>query len=232
MPAWLNTEQVLEYLVNLMVIFLICPLHEFAHAFAADKLGDNTARLQGRLTIDPIAHIDPFGALLLFFFGFGWAKPVPVNPANFRHKNLDMMLVAVAGPLTNLLAAAAGVAAIQMCGGFETYLEREPLALHADGTPASYFFLMLFHFVAINLSLCLFNLLPVPPLDGSRVLNYFLPPRAAVWFMKHSRIFYGVVFVLMITGLLGAPISYASYHILHFLVNASSVLPVVVTWQS
>ena len=232
MPAWLNTTMILEHLVNLMVIFLILPLHEFAHAFVAHKLGDDTAKQQGRMTVDPLAHIDPVGALLLFFFGFGWAKPVPVNPANFKHKNLDMMLVAIAGPLTNLLAAAIGVAAIQMTGGFEHYFQREPLALHTDGTPASYFYLMLFHFVAINLSLCLFNLIPVPPLDGSRVLLFFLPPRAAVWFMKYSRIFYGVVFILMLTGLLNYPISFANYYILRFLVKISSVLPVVFTWPS
>ena len=101
----LTPELLLPYLVRLMVIFLVSPLHECAHAFAAHKLGDDTAKNAGRLTIDPLSHIDPFGALFLLIFGYGWAKPVPVNPANFKHKNLDMLIVAVAGPLTNLLAA-------------------------------------------------------------------------------------------------------------------------------
>ena len=233
MPEWLSAEIMLEYLVRLMIVFLIFPLHEFAHAFVAHKLGDDTAKYQGRLTIDPLSHLDPYGALLTFFFGFGWAKPVPVNPANFKHKNFDMMLVAIAGPLTNLLAAVLGMAAIQMCGGFEGFVSRESLSLlkPVAETSGGYLFLMLSSFVELNLSLFLFNLLPVPPLDGSRVLIYFLPPRAAVWFMKYSRIFYGIVFVLMLTGILGIPIAYGNDYLMHFLADLSSVLPVVVTWQ-
>ena len=101
----LTPEAILPYLVRLMIIFLVNPLHECAHAFAAHKLGDDTAKNAGRLSIDPLTHLDPFGALFLMIFGFGWAKPVPVNPANFKHKNFDMMIVAVAGPLSNLAAA-------------------------------------------------------------------------------------------------------------------------------
>ena len=225
----LTPELLLPYLVRLMIIFLINPLHECAHAFAAHKLGDDTAKNAGRLTVDPISHLDPFGALMLMIFGFGWAKPVPVNPANFKHKNFDMMIVAVAGPLTNLLAAFAGVIAFQMCGGFVSYSERPYLYVVPDGSSESYFFWMLYQFIDINLALCLFNLLPVPPLDGSRVLNYFLPPRAAIWFMRYARVFYGIMFFLMLTGILSKPIMYASFYIQIGMSWLVQFLPVVVS---
>ena len=226
MPAWLNTDLMLMWLVRLMVIFLINPLHEFAHAFIAHKLGDDTAKREGRMTIDPLAHLDPFGAIFLMAFGFGWAKPVPVNPANFKHKNLDMMFVAIAGPLMNFLAAIAGIAALRMTGGFEV-VDTQWWYCATDGSSQGYLYWMLYQFVDVNLLLCFFNLLPIPPLDGSRVLIYFLPPKAAVWFMRYSRVFYGVMFFLLITGVLSIPLSILELLTVRGLVWLASFLPVV-----
>lgn len=217
----------LMYLVRLMIVLLINPLHEFAHAFTAHKLGDDTAKNMGRMTVDPLVHVDPFGALLLVFCGFGWAKPVPVNPANFKHKNRDMMIVSVAGPLSNLLAAFAGMAALQMCGGFETFVDTSYWVCLPDGSSESYLIWMLYCFVDVNLLLCLFNMVPVPPLDGSRVLNYFLPPRASLWFMKNSRVFYGIMFLLMVTGILSVPLNLASLFIARGMAWVVSFLPVL-----
>lgn len=223
----LSTDMLLMYLVRLMIILLINPLHEFAHAFTAHKLGDDTAKNRGRMTIDPIAHIEPFGALLLLLMGFGWAKPVPVNPANFKHRNRDMMLVSIAGPLSNLIAAFAGMAALQMCGGLKNWVDIGMWWCYTDGSSESYLAWMLYCFVDVNLLLCLFNLLPVPPLDGSRVLNYFLPPRASLWFMTNSRIFYGLMFFLMLTGILSFPLNIASLLIVRVMARIVSFLPVM-----
>ena len=222
----MDTGSMLLYLTRLMVIFLVFPLHEFAHAFAAHCLGDDTARNQGRMTIDPVVHLDPFGALLMLLCGFGWAKPVPVNPQRFRHKNFGMLLVAVAGPFVNLLAALGGIAAIRLCGGFGQFIMPELWRCIPDGSPMGYLMWMLYVFCDVNIVLFLFNMLPVPPMDGSRVLLCFLPPRAAVWFMKYSRIFYGIVFILMITGFL--PLSRLGDKIACGMVQLVSFLPVVV----
>lgn len=227
MIAALDTQTILMYLVRLMIVLLINPLHECAHAWTAHKLGDDTAKYQGRMTLDPIAHIEPFGALLMMFAGIGWAKPVPVNPANFKHKNFDMLLVAVAGPFSNLAAAFLGIIAIRLCGGFETFIDYGRWLCFPDGSSMGFLFYMLYEFVNVNIILFLFNMIPVPPLDGSRVLIYFLPPKAAVWFMKYSRVFYGITFLLMITGILTLPLYLGRQYIACGMCWLVSFLPAV-----
>jgi Zn-dependent protease len=147
--------------ITLVIAFTV---HEFAHAWTADRLGDSTPRLNGRLTLNPLVHLDLLGTLMLLFAGFGWAKPVPINPMALRRRGV--MLVAAAGPLSNLLLAV--LAAIP----FQTGL----LGLVGPATrllPSLSSFLQLFIFV--NLILLLFNLIPISPLDGEKVLSYFLP---------------------------------------------------------
>jgi Zn-dependent protease len=140
-----------------LIIFVALPFHEFAHALAAYRLGDGTARLFGRLTLNPLAHIDPLGALLIVLVGFGWAKPTPVNPLNLQGGRRGEALVAFAGPASNLVLAAA--AALPMRYIIATGLDVPDVVL---GT--------LFTFIQINLLLMIFNLVPIPPLDGSKVL--------------------------------------------------------------
>ncbi len=150
-PAWLMAAAA--------IVFIALPLHEFAHAATAVALGDNTPRIQGRLTINPIAHIDPIGAVLIFFVGFGWAKPVMWNPRNIdMDPKLGSILVAIAGPLTNL--ALAFVGALLLGSG-----------LVNNGMGSQF----LFSFIQINVLLFVFNMIPVPPLDGSHVLFALLP---------------------------------------------------------
>jgi Zn-dependent protease len=151
-------------IITLMIAFTV---HEFSHALTAYRLGDDTPRIQGRLTLNPVAHLDLVGSIMLLFVGFGWAKPVEINPyAVTRRSPAGVMWVSLAGPLSNLLMAVA--AAI-------------PLRFHwvsftagSDLIPSLYSFL--YQFMAINLVLMLFNLIPISPLDGEKIAAYFLPP--------------------------------------------------------
>jgi Zn-dependent protease len=151
-----------EWLIAMGILFLTSmPIHEWAHAWAAYQLGDDTAALRGRLTINPLAHLDPIGTLTLVLFGYGWGKPVPVNPYRLRgNMRASRALVSAAGPFSNLVLAMLAAIPFRMGWGWLI-----PSSLQN----------ILFFFVWINLSLMLFNLIPIPPLDGSRILNWLLP---------------------------------------------------------
>ncbi|MEE5992749.1 MAG: site-2 protease family protein [Oscillospiraceae bacterium] len=222
----LSTERILQYLVRLMVILLINPLHECAHAFSAYKLGDDTAKREGRLTLSPLAHLDLFGSFLLLFCGFGWAKPVPVNPRNFKNPRKGMMLTAIAGPLSNVAAALFAVIVYQLLNG-QQYFYVEESMLHISNGTKGYAMWMLYEFITININLFVFNMIPVPPLDGSRVLTYILPRKAANWFIKNERYFYGVVMLLMLTGILSFPLIFLNQKIYQLLLLLTNWIPAV-----
>jgi Zn-dependent protease len=152
------SDNIVEALIAAaIIIFIGFPIHEFAHAFAAFQLGDSTAKLFGRLTLDPRAHIDPMGALLILIAGFGWAKPTPVNPYNLRGGRNGEALVAMAGPLSNLILASLGALPLRYI--LTTGMDVPPVLTNTLG-----------FFVYFNLLLMIFNLIPIPPLDGSKVL--------------------------------------------------------------
>ena len=179
------------------VIFCAAPLHEFAHAFAADKLGDDTPRLRGRLTVNPMAHIDPMGALMIFVCGFGYAKPVPVRIRKFKNAKLGMAAVAFAGPLCNLLQA---LIALFICNLVS--------ALGFGDSQISAYIILFFSFAAtINVGLAVFNLLPIPPLDGSRVASVIVPDKYYFKIMQYERYITIVVFILLFTGILSGPLN-------------------------
>lgn len=226
----ISRADMLQYLARLVIILLILPLHEFAHAWTAHKLGDDTAHYQGRLTLNPFAHVDPIGALLLLLTGFGWAKPVPIDPNRFTRKHsirFGVAVTAIAGPLSNLLAALAGqigIRIIKLTDFYKRYIEE------AGGTEAItdapvLIILFLNFFITINIGLAVFNLVPIPPLDGSKVLAYFTSARVDDWFRRNAQIVRIVFLVLVITGLLGWPISIASAWIRSFLEWATAWIP-------
>lgn len=158
-------SQIISGVITLIVAFTF---HEFAHAWTATQFGDDTPRLFGRLTLNPLSHLDLVGSMMLLFTGFGWAKPVPVNPQKIQqHSNSALMLVAVSGPLSNFFLAL--IAALPLRLGWVV-----PTAPALDFLPSLYTFLIFFVFT--NLGLMLFNLIPLPPLDGEEVLTFFLPP--------------------------------------------------------
>ena len=159
-------------LLNIPGILFGFTIHEFAHAWTAWKLGDDTAERQGRLTLNPLAHLDPLGTLLILFAGFGWARPVPVNPARFKHPRRDDVLVTLAGPASNLLTAGLMAVAYQLVpsGGGDSL----------TGT----FSELLYRGIYFNLLLCFFNLIPIFPLDGARILRGLLPLNQAYTFSK------------------------------------------------
>lgn len=172
-------------IITLMIAFTV---HEFAHAWTANMFGDDTPRMNGRLTLNPFAHLDIMGTLLLLFAGFGWAKPVPVNPyALRRHSRSALMWVSLAGPFSNLLLAA--VAAVPLRFGWVPFTYGQSAFIP---TP----FEFLFDFLSINLMLMLFNLIPISPLDGEAILEYLLPPS---WSDKLAIIKpYGFIILLLI----------------------------------
>jgi Zn-dependent protease len=201
----MDSQIILERVMLLIPLVLSLTVHEFAHAWSASKLGDDTAAMQGRLTLNPIVHIDPIGTLLLPLLGipFGWAKPVPVNPARFRrdvNMTTGMMITAIAGPLSNLLLAIASAVSYGLT------LRWAPNTLEAN--PGLHHFLLFA--VGINVALAVFNMLPVPPLDGSRVVEGLLPYRMRGMWESVVRfsplLLIGVVFFGR--GIISVPVAY------------------------
>jgi Zn-dependent protease len=195
----LTPDRIIAIVIVIAIMLLVAfPIHEFAHAFAANRLGDSTARLFGRLTIDPRVHFDRAGGTLLalsFFlsggtFGFGWARPTPINPSNLGGGRWGEAMVAAAGPLSNLLLAA--VAAIPF-----RFLLGNPDLQNLSPTIYAIVFQVVGLFILINLILMIFNLLPIPPLDGSKVLFSFLPPRT-VWQVRPFLERYGFVILIVL----------------------------------
>ena len=193
--------------VHLIIIFMILPVHEFAHAFAADKMGDKTPFHMGRLTINPLAHIDPIGAICLLLTGFGWAKPVPVNPFRFKNQRAGMAITAAAGPLSNLVVAFIAMIAYRVVGALEW--STETILQYIRGEGALYFLIyILQYFILINIGLAIFNLIPIPPLDGSKILSYFTPASFDRKLEQYQMYIYIGFIAVMFSGILDTPLSF------------------------
>lgn len=201
-------QLIITILVSLLIIFVMLPLHECAHATVAGWLGDKTAQMLGRRTLNPLKHIDYMGSLMLMLVGFGWAKPVPVNMSHRKNERGAMALVALAGPVSNLLAAVVGGLLMNLV------VTLDPLSISiftqfgVMGNPiTAYLVLFLYYFIAINISLAVFNLIPVPPLDGSKIIMAFLPRKACNILEANEGIISIVLMVLIFMGAFSGPLS-------------------------
>lgn len=198
----------IEILAILVIVFLILPFHEWAHAYTALKLGDTSIKYRGRLTLNPLAHIDPFGALALLLFGIGWAKPVPVDPRNFKKPKLYMGITALMGPVANIVAAMAGCLILNGIVKFAP----EFIALNQVGVYVYEFFVF---YIYINVSLAIFNFLPIPPLDGSKILFIFLPDKWVALFYRYEQFIAIGLLVLLWTGILSTPLNFLTQNLMN-----------------
>ncbi|MBO4251485.1 MAG: site-2 protease family protein [Clostridia bacterium] len=214
-------ERIIKYIAVFLALIIVLPLHEFAHAFVADKSGDMTPRMYGRYTLNPMAHFDVLGLLMFVFAHFGWAKPVPVNPANFRHYKLDSFLVAIAGVVTNYFTAFLAFPLyclsiyIPQFGLFTTVLQYTLYFV--------YFYGVIF---------CVFNLLPIYPLDGFRVVDCFIKRKTPFYFNYKKYgiyVLYALVFMSFIADWTGLIYLDILSTVIGFLANYASI-PITAFW--
>lgn len=189
-------QRLLSLLVRALVLFTAFPVHESAHALTAHWLGDDTAKDQGRISLNPFKHINLFGALFMLFVGVGAAKPVPINASKFKKPKVGMAVSALAGPVSNLLLAYLSMILYRFLYSI-SYLNGSNLSI----------LLYVFQYAAIlNIGLAVFNLLPIPPLDGSRIVTMFLPDKSYFGIMKYEKYIFIALFILIFSGLLDRPL--------------------------
>lgn len=184
-----------DLLLTALCVFFSLSIHEFAHGYAAYKMGDNTAKYMGRLNINPMSHLDPIGAICLFLFGFGWARPVPVNPRNFKTGKYKsgMVLTSLAGPLSNLIVSFISLLILRIVERFYGFQGSVSAAIY--NVVAT----LLVTLISMNISLAVFNLLPIPPLDGSKILSAILPARLYFKLMQFEQ--YGFIILIILINL-------------------------------
>ena len=210
----MTTDYIISLLFSAMAAIIALTVHEYCHGYAAYRLGDDTARNFGRLTLNPLKHIDIYGAICMVFFHVGWAKPVPINARNFKNPKRDFAITAAAGPAANLILGFFTIPLFLLA--YNGYVSAFYSNYSTGGFTVNFLlniarFLQAFY--TINIGLGLFNLLPIPPFDGSRLLNLFLPPKMYFEVMKYERkIYYGVLAWL----LLG-----------HYVTDAIRMIPIV-----
>lgn len=203
----MDNSKLSELFINALVLFTALPVHECAHAWTAHKMGDDTAKEQGRITLNPFKHLSLWGSLMMVLIGFGWGKPVNVNPDNFKNPKKGMVLTSLAGPASNFIMALLAMICCRVC-----YMIAAVDAMTSSlGTSKDIFFTIsdVFLYVTlINISLGVFNFLPIPPLDGSKIFNAVLPEKIYFTIMKYEQFIFIALIVLMYSGLLDKPLAF------------------------
>ena len=203
----LTAEGIIQLGLYIIIILISISVHELFHGYVAYRCGDATARNLGRLTMNPLVHLDPVGTIMMLVFGFGYARPVPVNPRNFNHYRRDTVFVSLAGPVSNLIMA--------FIGGVLYGLTVILLFVFNVGysVPMDYLMFFLINFMYANVSLFVFNLLPIPPLDGSRIVSTILPGKWAFYYLKYERYIMLVVLLLLWQGAFDGILSFLAGHV-------------------
>ena len=196
MHGLLGIEVLYDYLVRALAVLLVIPFHEAAHAFVSWRLGDPTAKNAGRLSLNPLRHFDPLGTLCMVLGGVGWAKPVGIDPRRFRNPKVGMAVSAAAGPVSNFLL------------GFLCTIIYKVVWYASYGQAPQLIMDFLWYMIAMNISLGVFNLIPVPPFDGSRIALLFLPQKLYFRVMRYARSIMAAVLVLVLLGVLNKPLGF------------------------
>ena len=209
-------ETVIGLLLSLPIILLALSIHEAAHGYVAYKLGDPTARSMGRLSLNPLKHFDLFGFIAFILLGYGWAKPVPIDPRYFKDPKKGMAITAAAGPLSNLALA---IIFATLYGSSLKILLHMSFPNEATLLLAEAFLSLLYVGVSLNVSLMVFNLIPVPPFDGSRIFLSFLPPKYYWKIMQYEKYIYMVFLILLVVGVFDKPINIARNFVLDLILD-------------
>lgn len=209
--SYLRTGEYLEAILLILsrsfIVFCCLPIHELAHGYIAYRLGDETAKYKGRLTFNPFAHLNPIGTIMIFLFGIGYANPVPVNPARLKHPRRDMALISLAGPASNLIMAF-------ISGFIFTALNSAVSSYGSVLWAVAYFF---YYAAMVNVTLAVFNLIPIPPLDGSKILASVLPDKIYFKYMQYERYVMIALMLLLFTGFLDRPISFLANAVMYII---------------
>lgn len=187
-------NSITELLARFIVLFTAITVHEYAHGYVAYKLGDPTAKYSGRLSLNPLSHLDMWGAICMVLFGFGWAKPVPINPMYFRDRKKGTALTALAGPLANIVLAFVSTIIFALYFVF--------IYSNFTNVITRFIYSVFVQLAVVNISFAVFNLIPIPPLDGSKILGMFLSQESYMKLLSYERIGFPILMILSLTGVL------------------------------
>ncbi len=218
----LSPEVILIVLLTIPSVLFSLSFHESAHGYIAYKLGDPTARCLGRVSLNPMKHLDPMGMISMLLFGIGWAKPVPINPNNFKNRKSGMAICGIAGPMSNLILAFFSILLQHIVAAVFNAIGVTSLSLYNLINVFMQFFSL---FASMNVYLAIFNLIPIPPFDGSRIFYFILPEKFYFGVMKYERVIMGITLLVLYFGVLDKPLSIISTAVLTTFSKLIGIIP-------